>query len=169
MKKTKTIIIFIAILILVIIGSFYLFKDKETTFSPQQKELVKNLGYPTSYVIVFGEMVVDNEYKDVRFEAWNYDKHGRVFHFVDGKFKKDSDIGFIDNADPFPIKPNKFKKDLAFEEFKKIVKAEPSVSGEVPDYVMENTIIYDFADQMKVGVENGIVVYIEALPIELIK
>jgi hypothetical protein len=169
MKKTTIIIVFIVITVLTIVGVFYSLSRKETAFSRQQKELVKNLGYPTSYVIVFGEMVVDGEYKDVRFESWNYDRHGRVFHFVDKEFKKDSDIGFIDNADPFPIKPNKFKKGLTFEEFKKIVKAEPSVSGEVPDYIMENTIVYDFADQMKVGVENDIVVYIEALPIELIK
>ena len=166
MKKT---LIFIIIAVVIIVGASCLLKGKEAGFSLEQKELIENLGYPTSYVLAFGEMTIDEEYKTVRFESWNYDRHGRTFYFIDGEFKKDSDIDFIDNADSFPIKPNKFKKDLTFEEFKKIVKAEPSVSGEVPDYMMENTIIYDFADQMKVGVENGIVVYIEALPIELIK
>jgi len=163
--KKKIIIAFGVIFLAAFFLAVIYFLPKGVPFSAQQKELIKNLGYPTSYFLVFGEIVVDEEYRPARLESWNYANHGRSFYFVDGEFKRDSDIDFIDNVDPFPIRPNKFKDNLSFDELKKIIKAEPTAFGEIPDYILEDGIVYDFSDQLKVGVKDDIVVYIEAFSI----
>ncbi|MFH1608697.1 MAG: hypothetical protein ABH951_01610 [Patescibacteria group bacterium] len=162
-KKWKLVLIVFAVC-LIFYWSFTLFSPLT---SANQKTLVKELGEPTSYTIVFGEMIVDEEYKTARYETWSYERHGRSFSFLDGKFISDMDITFIDEADPFPISANKFKEGMTFEQIKKIIGAEPSTVITAPDQLIEDTKIYNFNEQIKVAVKSDEVVYIQSFPIKV--
>ncbi|MCK5059772.1 MAG: hypothetical protein KAR00_01325 [Candidatus Pacebacteria bacterium] len=136
-------------------------------FSNDTDVLIKDFGNPTSYTIVFGEMIVDEEYKTARYEALSYERHGRSFSFIDGEFSNDQDISFIDEADPFPISPDKFKEGMTFEQVKKVIGADPSTVVSVPELLMENAKVYDFNEQIKVAVEGDEVIYIQTFPIKV--
>ena len=165
-KETKKWKLFLLVLLIYIVfnWSFYLVTF---LFSSDQKELTQDLGNPTNYIIVFGEMIVDGEYKTARYEAWNYERHGRSFSFIDGKFTGDEDIAFIDKADPFPISPDKFKEGMTLKQIKKVIGADPNVVASVPELLVEDTKIYDFNEQIKVGIKDNEVVYVQALPINI--
>jgi len=165
MKKLK---IFLFIFLLGVVTFFIISGfPNGSKLSSDQSELVDDLGYPTSYTIAFGETVINGEYKQVRYESWNYEKHGRSFLFVDGKFTADENIAFVDKADPFPITPNEFGEEMSFEEVKGIIGGEPNVSASVPESLLENAKVYDFEEQIKIGVINDKVIYIQTLPLKV--
>lgn len=166
----KIILIVVVLLLIVFVGGQLLTKKLfPARLSSQQQQLVERLGYPTSYTITFGEATIEGQYKPVRLEIWNYDRHGRAFYFVDGKFTKDSDIAFIDRVDPFPIVPGKFDKEMSLDQIKGIIGGGPTASGKVSDKLMASTTIYDFSDQVKIGVKDNKVIYIQTFPLTVKK
>lgn len=52
--------------LLVVIGAL-IYSTGASSPSSDQRALIGDLGNPTSYTIVFGEMIVDNEYKTAIF------------------------------------------------------------------------------------------------------
>ena len=49
----------------------------------------------------------------------------------------------------------------------KRILGEPSAEGQLIPELMENTIIYDFHDQVKLAVKNEKVIYVQTLPVAL--
>jgi len=135
------------------------------SLSEQQQKLVDQFGYPNHFILVFGQMVIDNEYQDVRYEAWSYDQLGRRFNFVDGDFADDTDISFELEAQYPDLKPSYFAQNMTFEEVKNVIGSEPSISADVLPEIAEDMQIYDFHGQVKVGIAEDKVVYIETFPV----
>lgn len=166
-------LILLLLLGLVILAGAVIFifanKPSPSNLSSQQKQLVEKFGYPTSYTISFGEMTIEGQYRPARLEIWNYDRHGRAFYFVDGKFTQDRDIAFIDKADPFPIAPSKFDKEMSLDQIKGIIGGGPTASGKVPDKLLASTTVYDFSDQVKIGIKDNKVIYIQTFPLTVKK
>ena len=133
--------------------------------SSQQKVLVERFGYPTTFILVFGEMAAAGEYKPVRFEAWNYDELGRRFYFVDGEFQKDADIDFVENSQFPSLRPSQFSKKITWEKAKEIIGTPPLAQADIQPEIMENTRIYDYWGQVKVAVKEDKVVYIQTYPV----
>ena len=161
----------IGVIVLTAVAAIYLFvlkpsKTKDAVkLSSQQQELVDRFGYPTTFLLTFGEMAVKGEYKPVRFEAWNYDELGRRFYFVDGEFQKDVDIDFVENAQYPKLRPSQFAKDVTWEKVKEIIGTSPLAQADVQPEIMENTRVYDFWGQVKVAVEEDKLVYIQTYPV----
>lgn len=159
----------IGLAILLLVGGYFYFKNKggqdPVKLSSQQQELVERFGYPTTFILAFGEMAVGKKYQPVRFEAWNYDELGRRFYFVDGEFQKDVDIDFVENGQYPKLRPSQFPKDITWKKTKEIIGTSPLAQADVQPEIMENTTIYDFWGQVKVVVENDKVVSIQTYPV----
>lgn len=168
-KKGRPIVLIVVLLLVALawwVGGRWLIKKIfPVDLSIQQQQLVKRFGFPTSYALIFGEATLENEYRPVRVEIWNYDRHGRAFYFIDGKFSQDSDIAFVNEAVAFPVVPTRFTVGLSLEQAQGVVGGKPTASGKVPEQIMPGTTIYDFSDQIKIGVKDNKVVYIQTFPL----
>lgn len=172
-KKNSVIlkIIPIIIVILLAIGSFWYSSRTKTKpqevvkLSPQQQELVDKFGYPTTFVLSFGEEFVSNESKFSRHEIWNYNHLGRRFRFVDGEFKAAEDMLPLKDAKYPQLHPSMFENDLTFDEVKKITQAQPTAISETDPELLEGAKTYNFAGQLIVGEHEDKVVFIQTFPV----
>jgi len=137
----------------------------KVALSSQQKELVDQFGYPTTFTLVFGEMTIEGKYQPARLEIWNYDEIGRRFYFVDGQFAKDEDIPFREKALYPDLRPTWFDQETTFEQVKKIIGLEPRASAEFIPEIIKNGKVYDFYGQVKVAVVDGKIIYLETYPV----
>jgi len=148
---------------------FLLIKPSQTgdavKLSSQQQELVDRFGYPSTFILTFGELAVEGEYKPVRFEAWNYDELGRRFYFVDGQFEKDADIDFVENGHYPQLQPSQFKRGVTWEKVQEIIGTSPQAAADIQPQIMDNTSVYDFWGQVKVAVKDDEVIYIQTYPV----
>lgn len=163
------ILVFFSLLITIGLGSFFYFKarrvETRVELSPQQQELVEQFGFPNTFSLVFGEMMIKGGYQPVRFETWNYNDIGRRFYFIDGQFVKDADIPFAEKARYPNLRPTWFGKDMTFDQIKKVIGTEPLVSAELIPEIIENGRIYDFFGQVRVGEVDGKMVYLRTYPV----
>jgi len=155
---------------LVLIGGTFIFFKKNkikprVKLSPQQQKLVKQFGYPSTFTLIFGEMMIEAEYQPARLEIWNYDQLGRRFYFVDGQFVKDADLSFVEEARYPDLKPTWFDRGMTLDQVKEIIGAEPSVEAELIPKIIEKGKIYDFYGQVKVGEIDGKIVYLQTYPV----
>lgn len=148
---------------------FFLIRPSQTgeavKLSSQQQELVDRFGYPNTFILTFGEMAVADEYKPVRFEAWNYDELGRRFYFVDGQFQRDVDIDFVENGQYPSLRPSQFPQNTSWKKVQEIIGTSPQTQAEIQPRLMEDTSVYDFWGQVKVAVNEDKVVYIQTYPV----
>ena len=164
----KLIILVGLLLLVVVTGIFFWLRTSPTeviSLTDQQQKLVDQFGYPDHFVLVFGEMVIEKEYEEIRYEAWNYDESGRRYNFVDGEFASDTNISFLIDADYPDLKPTYFTEGMNFDQVKKVIGADPSESVDAIPEIAENMTVYDFHGQIKVGVFEEEVVYIQTYPV----
>jgi len=170
-KKNLLILLLITLIVLAagVVVYFLVIKPSKSQdqvkLSSQQQELVERFGYPTTFILTFGEMAVTGQYQPVRFEAWNYDQLGRRFYFVDGEFQKDIDIDFIDNGQYPKLRPSQFPQDISWEKIKEIIGTSPLAQADIQPEIMEKTTIYDFWGQVKVASRENKVLYIQTFPV----
>lgn len=157
----------ILLVLLVAFNIFFLNSkiDNPVLLSSDQARVVDNFGYPTSFIITFGEMVVGEKYQPVRYEVWNYDQMGRRFYFLEGVFQRDVDIPFIDNVMELPIKPTNFKNYPSYDDFQKRVEISPTSKLEANSGITQDAKFYDFDGLLTAGVNNNQVIYIQAFPL----
>lgn len=136
--------------------------------SEDQEGVINRFGYPDTFVLVMHE--------NTRLEIWNYYTMERSFTFLDGEFANDEFVAELGEGFSFPeFRPTQFNQNMTFDQAKQIL-GEPTAQGElIPELVelipelMENTIIYDFHDQVKVAVKDGGVTYVQTLPVAVKK
>ena len=125
--------------------------------SQDQQELVDSFGYPDTFTL----QMMDN----LRYETWNYYEVKRGFIFLDGVFVEDQIIDNLDGDYQFPeFKPTQFTEGMSLADVKKFL-GDPTREGEVSSELLENSKIYDFWDQVKVGTKEDKIVYVETLPV----
>lgn len=144
---------------------FFFFNKDPVSLSSQQQELVNKFGQPTTFILVFGEELIDDEFKRVRYEIWNYNQYGRRFRFIDGEFKAVEDIRPIKEAQYPTLRPSMFEEGITLEDIKKVVKIEPNMMTELDPELIPNAKGYNFAGQLAVGVHEGKVVFIQTYPV----
>lgn len=171
-KKKIPVLLFIVGVVVLLLGMaayFLLIKptlnQDAVKLSSQQKQLVEDFGYPTTFILTIGEMTVEGEYKQVRFEAWNYDQLGRRFYFVDGEFQKDIDIDFIENGQYPNLRPSQFSQNTTWDKTQEIIGTSPQAQADIQPEIMEKTSVYDFWGQVKVATEDDKLVYIQTYPV----
>lgn len=125
MKKKIIYIIVIPIIIVILgVGIRYLVRQREVTLSQDQKELVREFGWPSVFSLSFGG--------GSRFELWFYHDFAKTFIFDDGQFQiaSTSEISLGD-AEFLSLKPNQFGADLSKEELIKQL-GQPTGQIEIP-------------------------------------
>jgi len=134
----------------------FLMRDP-VSLSEDQKDLVASFGYPDTFTLM-----MDSE---ARYETWAYYTMNKAFSFIDGSFLEEVDIPEIDNELIIftEFKPTQFKNGLLFADISKIL-GEPNKKGDIDPDLLENAEIYNYSDQVIVGVQNDQVIYIQTLP-----
>jgi len=125
MKKKIIYIIVISIFLVILgVGGRYLVGQRDVALSQDQKELVREFGWPSVFSLSFGE--------GLRFELWAYHDFTKTFIFDDGQFQiaSTSEI-FLGDAEFLSLKPNQFRVDLSKEELIKQL-GQPTGQIEIP-------------------------------------
>lgn len=100
-----------------------------------------------------------------RLEIWTYHKWGRAFTFENGEFLFDQEVQAIGENFKFPeFRPTQFKNGMKASELEPLL-GKPTATGKVNEKLMENVIIHDYFEQVKVGIQNGIVIFVQTLPV----
>ena len=134
----------------------FLMRDP-VSLSEDQKDLVASFGYPDTFTLM-----MDSE---TRYETWAYYIMNKAFSFIDGSFLEEIEMSEIDNESMVftEFKPTQFKNGLLFADIGKIL-GEPNKKGDIDPDLLENAEIYNYSDQVIVGVQNDQVIYVQTLP-----
>lgn len=125
--------------------------------SPEQRELIQHFGYPDTFML--------SMQKQNRFEIWTYYNMERNFVFLDGEFIEEQSVSNLSEDFGFPdFRPTQFENNINLAQANKIL-GPPTAQGEVIPELMKNTTIYDYWDQVKVGVKDKEVIYVQTQPI----
>ena len=168
MKKT-IIIITILLLVGLALFAFYHFvlksSEKKLDFvitsdlvkpSQDQAEFINSFGYPDVFILSMDDKT--------RFESWTYYDMERNFTFLDGQFIEAKTISDLGKEFDFPqFRPCQFDYNMTLAQAEQIL-GEHTAQGEVIPELAENTTIYDYWDQVKVGIKNEKIVFIQTLP-----
>jgi len=152
MKIKKILPILIA---LVVIGISIF--NSSPSLPEDQKDLVDSFGYPDTFTLMMDD--------ETRYETWTYYTMERAFSFIDGSFLEESTISNFENesVEFTDFKPTQFKNGLLFANIIKIL-GEPNRKGDIDPDLLENAEIYNYSDQVIVGVQNGQVIFVQTLP-----
>lgn len=161
MKNKLLIISAVLILAAAVCAALIFAPPRGMPLTVDQKKLVKAFGYPD----VFSLTIAEGD----RIEVWSYYKWQRTFTFSNGKFVEKKYLDPISSSFTWPkVRPNEFRNNMTEKEVRKLL-GPPSVAGTINPELMENAVMYDYSDQIKVGIKNGMVVYVQTLPVPALK
>jgi hypothetical protein len=124
--------------------------------SLDQQQVLDSFGYPDTFTLIMMD--------GVRHEVWNYYLLQKSFEFLNGEFLKDRELSFLEAEFQFPkFKPTQFKEGMSLAEAQFL--GDPTAEGEVSSDLLDNAKVYNFWDQVKVGVKDGRILYVETLPV----
>ena len=135
-------------------------QEHTVTLSKDQERIVGKIGYPDVFVLM-----MEN---DERREIWTYFDEGINCIFLDGKvtgFKEQT--GLTEDFYYPSVKPTQFFSGMAEKDIVRIF-SQPSavVEGSI-EFVDGKVKIFDYFDQVRVGMVEGQVVYVQTLPFAL--
>jgi hypothetical protein len=136
--------------------------------SPAQAELVARLGPPESFAILFFQEEADDaSVRDVRYETWTYYAAGAEYTFLNGELV---DEGVLDIAVgelvPLPYRPELFSAYMPLEQLIAAARLGRHLVLPVERQLGPDAQVY-FADQLTFGLQDGELVFVESLPLEL--
>lgn len=167
-KSVRRVIIFLFLFILVGIFAVWRFRSSSPPFvvtsdlfhaSKDQTQLINGFGYPDTFVLAM-------EGKE-RLEVWNYYGLKRSFVFREGKFISDQIIDSLESFDAYPrLRPTQFKKEMTLEQANVVIDSQPTSQADTIDEVMKGSTVYNYSDQVIVGIQEGKVVFVQTLPVK---
>jgi len=159
MKKIlKITALIIVVLIVASLLFAYFFLGDLFNLSADQMKITGEFGFPDTFLI---SMDANN-----RFEVWSYYDLETSFSFLNGEFNGDQPIRDLEGGFEFPkFRPLQFTADMDLGDIKKIFKGEPTAEGILNPEIMDNVTIYDYFDQIKVGIQDDKVIFIQTLPV----
>jgi hypothetical protein len=130
------------------------------SLSDEQQSLLDELGNPDGFTIFF----VDDGSESVRMETWSYYQAGREVSFVDGELSADESPEPAVVTRPTPFTPDLF---TPFADLQQIVTATGVV--EYLEYHVEDELLaggtVHVAEQLMLGLKDGRLLYVEAVPL----
>lgn len=168
MPKKKYVFLVLAFLV-VAIGIFiwkarspspFIVTSDQAKASKDQIQLINRFGYPDTFTLAMD----GND----RLEVWNYYGLERSFTFKKGVFINDQIIDPLESLNAYPrLRPSQFREGLTLEEVSSIIDSQPtSQAGILPD-MMENSMMYNYSDQVIVGLQADKVVFVQTLPVKV--
>ena len=138
----------------------FIVASDQTKASKDQIQLINRFGYPDTFTLAMDG--------DDRLEVWNYYGLERSFTFKKGVFINDQIINPLESFNAYPrLRPTQFKNGLTLEEVSNIIDSQPtSQAGILPD-IMENSVVYNYSDQVVVGLQEDKVVFVQTLPVKV--
>ena len=128
--------------------------------SRDQIQLINKFGYPDTFTLAM-------DGKD-RLEVWNYYGLERSFTFKKGVFINDQIIDPLESFNAYPrLRPTQFKKGLTLEEVNTIIDSQPTSQADIIPEIMESSAVYNYFDQVIVGVQENKVVFVQTLPVKI--
>lgn len=163
-KKKIFLIIAIVIVAWIIIArllvnyTFRFVKMSDSVFSSvDQIDLINSFGYPNIFLLSMDD--------ENRYEVWTYFDMEREFIFMNGEFLDAKPVDSISEDFQFSeFRPTQFKNEISLEDINKIL-GDPTAKAKVSAEIMQNTELYDYWDQVKVGIQDGEVVFVQTLPV----
>lgn len=163
-KKKIALIVVIILVVWFIVGRLitgYVFrfvKISDSVFaSTDQVNVINSFGYPDVFLLSMDDKN--------RYDAWTYFDIEREFTFINGEFQNANPIDNIGEDFQFPeFRSTQFKNGIGLKKVNKIL-GDPTAQAQIAPNIMENTEIYDYWDQVKVGIKDGKVVFVQTLPV----
>jgi hypothetical protein len=133
--------------------------------SAEQSELVREIGYPESFILLFyEEEAVDGSLQIVRLETWDYYTEGESYTFVNGDLdSRDSlDVGALGSLAPLPYVPEQFAANMSRDDVLAASGVEDFIEVPLEKEYLEGGDLY-YADSLAFGLVDGELRYLEAL------
>jgi len=129
--------------------------------SQDQAKLTQRMGYPDSFIIT-----MDNHN---RLEVWFYNKWEKSFTFLNGAYQKDSYQPKVPDIFVFPrFRPTQFRNAMTKGDVRGLL-GEPTAEGQLNLAMIKGVAVLDYLNQVKIGIKDSKVIYVETLPIPLDK
>jgi len=135
-------------------------QEKAVKLSKDQKKIVDKIGYPDVFVLM-----IEN---DERREIWTYFDTGINCIFSNGKIAGFKEQYHLTENFHYPsVKPTQFSNGMMEKDVIRIL-SQPSAVTEGNIETIDGTVkILDYFDQVRVGMVEGQVVYVQTLPFAL--
>ena len=152
-------IIVISYLTINLLASLIMLGVKSTTqLSDDQEAIIDQLGKPDTFVLSTNKMH--------RYEIWNYYSNETAFEFVNGKLTGDTRIPRLSNDFDFPdIDSVGFKHNTTLASIVRKMGGEPTAKGSTTLSGLADVTIYDYFDQVKFGLRDNKLVFMQTLPV----
>lgn len=173
MNKRNTTIVIVLLSVVVALLAGYILADKgiipvgktllsgkEMPLSPDEKNVVKKLGYPDVFVV----MIENGD----RREIWTYFSEGVNCIFINGKISELKEQKPLNKDFYYPkVKPTQFFNGMTEKDVLKILPGPSAITEGTIEGVDGEVKIFDYFDQVRIGMVDGRVVYVQTLPFAL--
>ncbi len=138
------------------------------TLSTDQNELIQNLGYPDSFILLFyDEPGPDGESIPIRNEMWTYYSRGEEYSFINGVAVGmetfETEAGSLVPAE---YRPEQFVRAMTLDDLLAAAGAEEHLEIPMEKEVVEDGVLY-FTAQLTFGLKDGLLRYLETIAIEI--
>jgi len=152
------VVLFFAVIIAIVVWQSIV----TASLSRDQKAVIEQLGKPDTYVI--------STNKAFRYEVWNYYSHETAFEFMNGKLAGDKRIPRLSDEFAFPdFDSTDFKHNTTLDSIFIIMGGAPTAEGSTTMPGLEDVTIYDYFDQVKFGLRDDKLVFVQTLPVPVAK
>lgn len=140
---------------------------KPAALSAQQNALVKEIGWPQSFAVLF--YTVDGETGeniDVRDEIWTYYDLQKTYQFINGNLTGESPLpGESPFSEPIPYKPDQFSPYMGLDQVLSAAGLDRYLELPLEDEIVPGSRLY-YAHMLTFALQDGKLRYVETLAIE---